>query len=107
MHPHQYAASRSRSGMPKDSPDTDCVVAPPSPARAPQAPRAPPNLDDEALLTSAQTRARIGNVTTMCIWRWMRDSRVRFPQPVKINSRNYWRLGDLRRWKAEHASERP
>jgi predicted DNA-binding transcriptional regulator AlpA len=43
----------------------------------------------------------------MCIWRWMRDTRVRFPKPVKINSRNYWRLGELRRWQAEHAPERP
>jgi hypothetical protein len=41
----------------------------------------------------------------MCIWRWMRDPRVRFPAPVKINNRNYWRVGDLRRWQAERAAE--
>jgi predicted DNA-binding transcriptional regulator AlpA len=40
----------------------------------------------------------------MCIWRWMRDPRVQFPAPVKINRRNYWRLGDLRRWQAERAA---
>ncbi len=61
-----------------------------------------PDLDDEALLNSAQTKARCGNVTDMCIWRWLRDPRVQFPQPVKINRRNYWRLGDLRAWQAEH-----
>jgi hypothetical protein len=60
-----------------------------------------PVLDDDVLLTSVQTRARVGNVSSMCIWRWMRDPRVRFPAPVKINGRNYWRLGVLRRWDAE------
>jgi predicted DNA-binding transcriptional regulator AlpA len=56
--------------------------------------------DDDTLLTSNQTRARVGNVSHMCLWRWMRDERVLFPQPVQINRRNYWRLGDLRRWQA-------
>ena len=64
--------------------------------------QAAPDLDNEALLNSAQTKARCGNVTDMCIWRWLRDPRVQFPQPVKINKRNYWRLGDLRAWQAEH-----
>ncbi len=63
-----------------------------------------PDLDDEALLNSAQTKARCGSVTDMCIWRWLRDPRVQFPQPVKINKRNYWRLGDLRAWQAQHRS---
>jgi predicted DNA-binding transcriptional regulator AlpA len=62
---------------------------------------APP--DDDILLTSAQTRARIGGVSTMCLWRWMRDPRVMFPQPVRINNRNYWRLGDLRLWQAQRS----
>jgi predicted DNA-binding transcriptional regulator AlpA len=59
--------------------------------------------DDDVLLTSAQARARIGGVSTMCIWRWMRDPAVQFPAPIKIgsSSRNYWRLGDLRRWQVE------
>jgi predicted DNA-binding transcriptional regulator AlpA len=74
MHPQEYAELR----------------------KAAQAPA-----DDDTLLTSAQTRARVGGVSTMCIWRWMRDPRVRFPAPIKINGRNYWRLGVLRRWDAE------
>jgi predicted DNA-binding transcriptional regulator AlpA len=57
--------------------------------------------DDDTLLTSNQARARVGNVSHMCIWRWIRDERVQFPQPIQINRRNYWRLGDLRRWQAE------
>ena len=61
-----------------------------------------PDLDDEAFLNSAQVKARTGNVSDMCLWRWMRDPRVQFPLPVKINARNYWRLGDLRRWQEQH-----
>jgi predicted DNA-binding transcriptional regulator AlpA len=68
--------------------------------RASQAPA-----DDDALLTSAQVRARIGGVSTMCIWRWMRDPRVMFPAPVQLNRRNYWRLGELRRWQAERVTK--
>jgi predicted DNA-binding transcriptional regulator AlpA len=78
MHPQEYAEIRKASQAPAD---------------------------DETLLTSAQVRARVGGVSSMCIWRWMRDPRVQFPVPVKINSRNYWRLGTLRRWDAEHVTK--
>jgi len=71
---------------------------------APKA-KAPPPLDDDILLTSAQVRARVGGVSNMCIWRWMRDERVQFPHPVKMNQRNYWRLGDLRRWQAQRMTK--
>ena len=59
-----------------------------------------PVLDDETLLTSAQVRARVGGVSTMCVWRWQRDPKVQFPAPLKMNSRNYWRMGDLRDWQS-------
>ena len=65
-----------------------------------------PVADDDTLLTSNQTRARVGNVSHMCIWRWVRDERVQFPAPVQINRRNYWRLGDLRRWQAAQAEKK-
>ena len=62
-------------------------------------------VDEDTLLTSKQVRARVGNVSDMCIWRWMRDDRVQFPKPMQMNRRNYWRLGDLRRWQAERAEQ--
>jgi len=77
MHPQEYTEIRKASQVPAD---------------------------DDTLLTSAQVRARVGGVSTMCIWRWMRDPRVQFPLPVKINSRNYWRLGALRQWQAEQTA---
>ena len=82
----------------------DIATTLPQPRIEPHGARGLP-LDDDALLSSVQVRARVGGVSTMCIWRWMRDARVMFPTPVKINSRNYWRLGDLRRWQAERLTK--
>jgi predicted DNA-binding transcriptional regulator AlpA len=100
MHPAEYAKHKSGS-LPSTSTAAQDAVRPAADAKL-ASPRGPP-LDDDALLTSAQTRARTGNVSNMCLWRWMRDERVKFPAPVKINGRNYWRLGDLRNWQAEQA----
>ena len=36
------------------------------------------------------------SVSSMAIWRWMRDQRLKFPVPTKIRSRNYWRISDIR-----------
>jgi hypothetical protein len=43
--------------------------------------------DDETLLTSAQTSARYGGRSKMALWRWVRDPKLGFPQPLKINDR--------------------
>src|SRR3954449_11821361 len=96
MHPREYAKRRADPRQ-SDGGGVSAPIVIEAPTRRAQSPRAPP-LDDDVLLTATQTRARVGDVTTMCIWRWMRDPRVQFPAPVKINSRNYWRLGDLRQW---------
>jgi len=102
MHPAEYAKLKGGSLSP--TPVVAEEVVPPSAAAKTGSPRGPP-LDDDAWLTSAQTRARTGGVSNMCLWRWMRDEKVKFPAPVKINGRNYWRLGDLRRWQVEQAAK--
>lgn len=51
---------------------------------------------DDVLVTSRQVRARIGGVTAMCVWRWTRDGK--FPAPMRINGRNYWRASVVRAW---------
>jgi hypothetical protein len=61
----------------------------------------PPRLDDDVLLTDRQVRARVGGVTSMCLWRWRHDPGVNFPAPIKINNRNYTPMRLLRRWHAE------
>jgi len=67
----------------------------------------PQGIDDDILLTGKQVRARMGAVSDMSIWRWMRDDRVQFPRPMKMNRRNYWRLGDLRQWQASRLEQKP
>ncbi len=48
-----------------------------------------------------QARYRKSHVT---IWRWIRDSELEFPPPIKINRLNYWRLSDLEAWEAVQAA---
>ncbi len=61
----------------------------------------PSPTDDDDLVNSSETRRTFGNVTEMTLWRWIRSEKVRFPKPIRIATRNYWRRGDLRRLKAE------
>lgn len=50
-------------------------------------------------LTGPQVQARYQK-SHVTIWRWIRDSELAFPQPIKINRLNYWRLVDLEAWEA-------
>lgn len=52
----------------------------------------------ETLLKTAEVKARLGNITDMTLWRWERDPRLNFPQPVRINRRKYFRQSDLEAW---------
>jgi hypothetical protein len=62
--------------------------------------------DDEALLDSAKMRASVGGKSPMCIWRWQRDPKVRFPLPdLTINGRKYWYAGTIRRWKGDRETK--
>jgi predicted DNA-binding transcriptional regulator AlpA len=56
---------------------------------------------DESLITGRQLRQLLGNCSEMHIWRLLNREKLRalaFPKPIKINDRNYWRLGAIRRW---------
>lgn len=61
---------------------------------------------NEVMLTAKQVRTRYGNVSDMALWRWLRDERLAFPQPMVINSRRYWKLSDLAQWELARAAER-
>ncbi|KAA2236947.1 helix-turn-helix transcriptional regulator [Salinarimonas soli] len=52
---------------------------------------------NEQMLSSRKVRDRYG-VTDMSLWRWLRDEKLQFPQPMVINRRRYWRLSDLVAW---------
>ena len=62
------------------------------------------NDDNDKLLPDPQV-ARRYSVTPMTVWRWSHDPRLGFPAAIKIRSRNYRRLGDLRRWERTRTRE--
>ncbi len=64
-----------------------------------------PDRQDGSLVTSRQVRARIGGISAMCLWRWIRDGK--FPVPIKINGRNYWPEGEVRGWVAARSARKP
>lgn len=55
------------------------------------------NPDNNSFLTGPQVQARYQK-SHVTIWRWIRDPELAFPQPMKINRLNYWRLSDLVAW---------
>jgi len=59
---------------------------------------AAPQADNrQTFLTGPQVQNRYQK-SHVTIWRWIRDSELAFPQPLKINRLNYWRLSDLEAW---------
>jgi predicted DNA-binding transcriptional regulator AlpA len=59
------------------------------------------SLSSERLVTNKQLRELLGGVSEMHIWRLLKDPKnaaLKFPVPIHINRRNYWRLADVRRW---------
>jgi predicted DNA-binding transcriptional regulator AlpA len=55
--------------------------------------------DDKTYLPAGQVRARY-DVSDMAIWRWLRDEALRFPAPIRIHNRRYWKLAELEAWEA-------
>ena len=53
---------------------------------------------DESLITSKRLCDLLGGCSDMHIWRLLNEEKYRalaFPRPIKINGRNYWRLGGI------------
>ena len=48
--------------------------------------------------------AQFFNVSSMTIWRWERDDKLKFPKPTIINSRKYWSREALDKWMRERAT---
>lgn len=55
-------------------------------------------------LTGPQVQQRYQR-THVTIWRWLHDPDLGFPQPVKIQRLNYWRLSDLEAWERAQAEK--
>lgn len=52
-------------------------------------------------LTGPQVLARY-SITEMTLWRWLKDQRVGFPQPMVVNRRRFFCLDDLIAWEKAH-----
>lgn len=37
-------------------------------------------------------------ITDVTLWRWLRDPKLNFPPPIKINRRRYWKISVLQEW---------
>jgi predicted DNA-binding transcriptional regulator AlpA len=57
----------------------------------------------QTFLTGPQVQNRYQK-SHVTIWRWIKDCEMAFPQPLKINRLNYWRLSDLEQWEAAQNS---
>lgn len=53
------------------------------------------NTETKTYLTTKQVCARYGGVSHMSIWRWTRDPKMAFPQPMRINRVKFWDTDDL------------
>ena len=60
---------------------------------------------DPAILLSTRDVKKVAPVSSMSIWRWVRDGK--FPQPLKLGSRNFWRRDEIEAWLAERSAARP
>jgi predicted DNA-binding transcriptional regulator AlpA len=56
------------------------------------------------LLPTSRTCERYG-VGPRTLTRWTNDERLRFPKPLVINSRRYWREADLVEWERSRGSK--
>ena len=61
--------------------------------------------DQDCLVNAAQLRKLLGCISEMTLFRWRGDPDLHFPAPLKINTRNYWRRGEIEDWIAELAAE--
>ena len=50
------------------------------------------------LLPAKEVMSRLGGVSQMTIWRYLKDDELDFPKPIYIKTRRYWREADLEAW---------
>ena len=72
-------------------------------------PRKTPELNagpaDDVYLSSNQVRKRYGDTSDMSLWRWLDNADMKFPKPILIQRRRFWRLSELVAWERKRATE--
>jgi predicted DNA-binding transcriptional regulator AlpA len=59
---------------------------------------------DNAFLPASGVWTRYG-VTSMTIFRWLRDEKLNFPKPVYIGRFRFWRVSELETFEAKQPRE--
>ena len=59
--------------------------------------------DKDRFLGAPEVEARY-RISSMTLWRWLRDRELGFPRPTWIRKRRYWRHVDLVTWERTRAS---
>jgi len=52
----------------------------------------------ERRINSKYTRKLCGGISDMSLYRWLKNERLGFPQPVYIQKRRYWREAEIVAW---------
>ena len=58
-------------------------------------------INPNALISTRDVKAMLGNICTMTLWRWQNADECKdlnFPSPIRIQTRNYWRRGVIENW---------
>ncbi len=53
---------------------------------------------ENKLISANAVRDLCGGVSDMSIWRWLNNPAMRFPKPVYIAKRRYWREIEIAAW---------
>jgi len=64
-------------------------------------------LDSDVYLDSRAVRRRYGGRSDMALWRWARDRKLGFPQPIYISRYRYWSLSSLLEWERTRPTTKP
>jgi len=51
-------------------------------------------------LSATQVRNRFGNISAMCLWRWLNSAELNFPRPIYVNRRRFFREDEILAWES-------
>ncbi|MBU3259310.1 AlpA family phage regulatory protein [Roseovarius sp. PS-C2] len=56
-------------------------------------------------IPAAAVREICGDISDMTLWRWLDNEALKFPKPIYIGNRRYWREADVIEWLDSQNSE--
>ena len=58
----------------------------------------PQSIHPHRRINAAHVCELCGGISDMSLWRWLNDPALRFPKPVYIAKRRYWREAEIVAW---------